>query len=139
MKPVQFNLLLTKVRSNLDNTSFEKEYGSNNRIKKAISTFRNGIVEIQCESNCFAVNIVPQGSSVRLTQGKLKFPLNIKYFSIYWWKWRSLCKDLEKEYRRQERIDYENAVKWEIEKIDRAIIETFPDVIEEQIFGDDND
>ena len=33
----------------------------------------------------------------------------------------------------------ENATKWEIEKIDRAIIETFPDIIEEQIFGDDDD
>jgi hypothetical protein len=131
----QLNLILKKIRENIKNTDFETSYGTN-YIRKAISHFKNGDISVTCESTKFIVRICP-ANQIKAIESDFKFPLKIKFLSLHWWKWRSLCSELEKEFKRQEKVDLENEARWTIECIDRAIIETFPDIIENELLRED--
>ena len=135
MTPQQFKLVWKKVKNNLSNTEFQKSDYST-YINKLVSDFPNGRVEIICHRDKLNIVIMSLGVSGSII-GKIKFPLGWGILSLSWWRWRLLCSAAEKEYKRQEKIDAENARKWHIESIDKAIIETFPEILEEQIFGDD--
>lgn len=129
----QFKILLTKIRSNLDHTVFENS--GDKYIKRMKSTFPNGIVDINLYSDRFNVEVKTASGSTSF--GKLEFFLGKPILSLSWWRWRSLCHLAEEDHKRNMKRDKENSKRFEIEDMDRAIIETFPDVLEDQIFGDD--
>jgi hypothetical protein len=128
----QFKILLEKIRNNLNQTEFKND--SSNKIKEMKSTFPNGTIQIELFYNDFNVEITPKGEHA--TYGKLELGKK-KWLSMSWWRWRKLCYTAEKEYNKNIKKDKENSKMWEAENVDRAIIQTFPEILEDEIFGED--
>ena len=133
MTHYQFKLILEKIRNNIDCTVFENNH--HGRIGSMRSQWPSGHIEIKAYGDDISVMITPLGSSA--TTGKISHPGGIRFLNVSWWRWRSLCKDAEKENRRRAKIDKLNQQKWETEQMDRAIVQTFPEIIEDEIFGDE--
>jgi len=115
---------------------FEKGYNSH-KIKTMRSQWPSGQLEVNVDGDEIKVTIRPLGG--KETFGNIKFPKGIRFLSASWWRWRSLCSIAEKEFNRRQQVDDANAKRWEVEEIDIALVQTFPEIIEEQIFGDNDD
>lgn len=131
----QLNIILDKIKGNLDQSDFETD--SDGLVRKIKSRFPNGNVEVNFFYGKFNVQIKPLGADINYGELKFKYSFPIVYlFYSSWWKWRMICNKVESESKRKQKQDLKNHVKWEKESIDKAIIETFPEVLEDQIFGD---
>ena len=103
------------------------------------SQWNSGQVEVKATDSGIEVRITPLGGGA--TTGVLKYPKGLWLFRIFmlsWWRWRSICRIAEKEEARREKVDKQNQIKWEREQVDEALIRTFPEIIEDQLFGDDD-
>ena len=130
----QFKILLDQISNNLDNTHYISGY----EIESLTSSFNNGVVEITKHSKKIVVSIrVGSFSSLEESIGTLYFLFGICFFSLSWWRWQIVCLAVERNLNKKILEHKRKKEKTEIEEIDKAIIEVFPEVLEDEIFGDD--
>lgn len=78
-------------------------------------------------------------TGVRVIDGEVRFPFKIFLFSSLWFKWKKICKKIEKEHRLKKKLEKQKESEKNKAQLDETMTTMFPDLIERELFGDDDD
>lgn len=130
----QFKAILDKVKTHSD---IRFRIGRD-RVEEIFVAWDNGVsIKIYQGVNYVDVTIMNDSVNKR-NKASMAFPGKLlRLFNISWWRWTLLCRKIRKDYKKQQKLDSIIEKQKRNEQFDEAIVEAFPDILEDQIFGDD--
>lgn len=142
MKAEQLKVVLHKIQSNLPrdiddpNFSFETSNGEIHRIRYVTNNTCGSVIEIDLWYDSLRLIITKSfGNSV---EGSIKIGNSItRLFSVSWWRWRSICNLIEIRIRNRNKEIIRIDMNIESKLIDEALVEVFPEILEDALFGED--
>lgn len=128
----QFQVILNKIKQT-DKTDVNIHL-SGNRIHRISAEFNRGAVEIVKCPGGFNIGFK---TNISGTRAELRFAFRFGIFSPSWYIWRWYCRGLERKSRLEDRLIARKEIEEKKRAIDEAMLETFPELLEDELLGDD--